>query len=130
MEEKSNENAISLSKLNDRLAELDRIQPRSAKWIEIFKGVFAGNIFDWGALAVAQLLENNESFGLNDALKKIQPRPWLIDGFDAWMKRMEVCLFSSLFDERFGKTDWIYFYRDRHTIVLSYLLIIVALILY
>lgn len=89
--EKRNENAISLSKLKDRLTELDQIPQRPDKWIEIFNGIFAGNIFDWGALAVAQILENNQSFGLNDALKQIQPRPWLIDGFDAWLKRLEVC---------------------------------------
>lgn len=96
LEQKCTENAISLSKLNERLGELDRILDRPSKWIEIFKGVFAGNIFDWGALAVAEILENNESFGLNDALKKIQPRPWLIDGFDAWIKRLEVCLYYTI----------------------------------
>lgn len=90
MDEKNAENAISLSKLSERLIELDQHRNRREKWLELFKGIFAGNIFDWGALVVAQILENNESFGLDDAMKQIQPRPWLIDGFDAWLNRVEV----------------------------------------
>ena len=47
-----------------------------------------GNIFDWGAQAVSQILENDETFGLHDALKRIEPRPWLIDGLDDYMSRI------------------------------------------
>lgn len=89
IEEKNSENAMSLQQLSDRLNELDRF-PAQEKWMEIFKGIFAGNIFDWGALVVSQILENDQSFGLKDAMKQIQRRPWLIDGFDAWLKRLEV----------------------------------------
>lgn len=88
-EQKSNENSVSLSKLGERLTELDQLQSHE-KWKEIFNGIFAGNIFDWGALVVSQILENNQSFGLKDAMKQIQQRPWLIDGFDGWLKRLEV----------------------------------------
>lgn len=89
IEEKQTENNISLRHLDERIAELDLYDAKE-KWIEIFKGIFAGNIFDWGALAVTQILENDQSFGLKDAMKCIQPRPWLIDGFDAWLNRLEV----------------------------------------
>lgn len=89
LEEKNTENAMSLQQLPDRLNELDRFQAHE-KWMEIFKGIFAGNIFDWGALVVSQILENDQSYGLKDAMKQIQRRPWLIDGFDAWLKRLEV----------------------------------------
>lgn len=108
LEEKNTENLCSLSRLNERLAELDRITHRPSKWMEIFKGVFAGNIFDWGALAVAEILENNESFGLIDALKikQIQQRPWLIDGFDAWIKRLEVCLTLPISLTQYAYTIW------------------------
>lgn len=88
-EEKKSENAMSLQQLQQRLNELDRFEAHE-KWMEIFKGIFAGNIFDWGALVVSQILENDQSFGLKDAMNQIQRRPWLIDGFDAWLKRMEV----------------------------------------
>lgn len=84
---------MSLQQLSDRLNELDRFSAQE-KWMEIFKGIFAGNIFDWGALVVSQILENDQSFGLKDAMKQIQRRPWLIDGFDAWLKRLEVSYIS------------------------------------
>lgn len=87
--EKNAENKISVSKLNDRLNALDTHQDEHAKWMDLFRGIFAGNIFDWGALVVTQIFANNQSFGLDDAMERIQPRPWLIDGFDDWMKRLE-----------------------------------------
>lgn len=91
MEQKSSENSVSLSKLSERLAELDQFQCRD-KWVELFNGIFAGNVFDWGALLVSKMLERDQSFGLKEALKSIQPRPWLIDGFDAWAERLEVII--------------------------------------
>lgn len=89
IEEKTAENALSLSKLNDRLIILDNHQNEEEKWMDLFRGIFAGNIFDWGALVVTQILANNQSFGLDDAMERIQPRPWLIDGFDNWLKRLK-----------------------------------------
>lgn len=47
-------------------------------------------MFDWGAKAVSEIIENNRTFGLQDALACIQSRPWLIDGFDAWLTRLKV----------------------------------------
>lgn len=65
----------------------------------IFFFFFAiGNIFDKGAQAVSHMLENNQTFGLNEALKCIQQRPWLIDGLDNWLIRMEqVCIYMLFF---------------------------------
>lgn len=47
-------------------------------------------MFDWGAQAVTQILETNSSFGLQQALDRIQKRPWLIDNLDGWLQRIEV----------------------------------------
>lgn len=47
-------------------------------------------MFDWGAQAVAQILENDESFGLEEALERIQKRPWLVDCLDQWLERIKV----------------------------------------
>lgn len=49
---------------------------------------FLGNIFDRGAQAVTQILENDHSFGLHEALDRIESRPWLIDGLDDWLERL------------------------------------------
>lgn len=87
--EKRAENTASIEQFRDRLDVIDRLSGKEL-WLELFRGVFAGNIFDWGALVVAQILENELSYGLKNALKHIQPRPWLIDGMDGWLERIEV----------------------------------------
>jgi len=93
--QKQIENSLALSKLHVRLKEVDEIEAglneriNRRRWEELFRGVLAGNIFDSGATAVQDILSENEHFGLQDALKKIQERPWLIDCFDDFMKRLE-----------------------------------------
>lgn len=94
--QKENENLRALKMLHKRLKEIDSIiaepehhQVNRRKWEALFRGVLAGNIFDSGATAVQSLLADNESFGLSEALQKIQSRPWLIDNFDQFMKRLE-----------------------------------------
>lgn len=89
LNEKLVENNASLGQFRDRLDDIDRLTGKE-KWLEIIRGVFAGNIFDWGALEVAKILENDLSYGMESALKQIQPRPWLIDSMDAWLERVEV----------------------------------------
>lgn len=98
LEEKLIENNASLARFRGRLDHIDGLQDKE-KWLEIFRGVFAGNIFDWGAMEVARILENDLSYGMENALKQIQPRPWLIDGLDAWIERIEVRELLSFFCE-------------------------------
>lgn len=43
-------------------------------------------MFDWGAQAVTDILD----CGLYEALQKIQKRPWLYDGLDKWLEKLEV----------------------------------------
>lgn len=84
------ENNAAVARLCERLEEIDGLAGKE-RWLEIFRGVFAGNMFDWGALVVSKILENDAEFGLDSALKQIQPRPWLVDELDAWLQRMEAC---------------------------------------
>lgn len=51
-------------------------------------GFCLGNMFDWGAQVVSDMLEKNKSFGLTEALECIQKRPWVIDHLDDWLDRM------------------------------------------
>jgi uncharacterized protein with ATP-grasp and redox domains len=83
------ENYTAVTLLSQRLAEIDEITDTRKRWEELFRGVLAGNIFDSGATAVQELLQNNENFGLRDALQKIPERPWLIDSFDAFLTRLD-----------------------------------------
>lgn len=45
-----------------------------------------GNMFDWGAQAVTAIL----NCGLHEARQKIQKRPWLYDGLEKWLEKLEV----------------------------------------
>lgn len=45
-----------------------------------------GNMFDWGAQAVTAILD----CGLYEALEKIQQRPWLYDGLEKWLEKLQV----------------------------------------
>lgn len=74
------------------MKQINSITNRRLRWLELSKGVLAGNMFDWGAKAVLELFDKSENFGLNEALSKIEPRPWLVDDLDKYMDRMEVTL--------------------------------------
>jgi len=51
------------------------------KWLHLMECVFAGNIFDLGAMETMHLADEGESF--IQLAERIKPRPWLIDDFDA-----------------------------------------------
>ncbi|CAH4036258.1 4'-phosphopantetheine phosphatase [Pieris brassicae] len=84
-QQKKYENDTALAQLASRLAEIDAILDDSHKWIALCSGVLAGNMFDWGAQAVTSILDS----GLYEALEKIQKRPWLCDGFDLWLNKLQ-----------------------------------------
>ena len=46
-------------------------------------GLLAGNVFDWGAKEVALLMESGTGLRFEDALKFVNPRPWLVDNLGA-----------------------------------------------
>ncbi|KAH8241416.1 hypothetical protein KR026_000556 [Drosophila bipectinata] len=87
--QKKLENASAVSKLKQRLQELDSLQDQDAKWTELVRGVLAGNMFDWGAQAIANILEQDSNFGLHSALDRIEQRPWLLDNLDNWLQRLK-----------------------------------------
>ncbi|EDW03893.1 4'-phosphopantetheine phosphatase [Drosophila grimshawi] len=86
--QKQQENASAKGRLKQRLQEIDAITDGDARWTELVRGVLAGNMFDWGAQAVATILEQDSNFGLHAALERIEQRPWLLDNLDAWLQRM------------------------------------------
>lgn len=87
--QKQFENSRAIQLLKERLDEIDAIEEENKRWGELFRGVLAGNIFDSGATAVQEILDDNKNFGLRDALQTIPERPWLIDSFDHFIKRLE-----------------------------------------
>ncbi|XP_060810423.1 4'-phosphopantetheine phosphatase isoform X2 [Amyelois transitella] len=84
-DQKKYENDNALASLSTRLAEIDAMPDDRQKWIELGRGLLAGNMFDRGAQAVTDIID----CGLYEALEKIQKRPWLYDDLDKWMDKLE-----------------------------------------
>ncbi|XP_056293118.1 4'-phosphopantetheine phosphatase isoform X2 [Pseudoliparis swirei] len=55
----------------------------------LIRGVLAGNVFDWGAKAVSDLLESDPEFGFEQAKRQLEERPWLVDSYDQWFERLK-----------------------------------------
>ncbi|XP_049852310.1 4'-phosphopantetheine phosphatase isoform X1 [Schistocerca gregaria] len=84
--QKQLENERALALLPHHLKYVDSL-PWAERQEKLVTAVLAGNMFDWGAREVAELMENSE-FGFSEALGKIQARPWLIDCLDNWLERL------------------------------------------
>lgn len=87
---KERETSLALEELQDRLEYVDNLKDFKCRWYEIAKGILAGNMFDWGAKAVTEILEISQDFGLRDAMETIQKRPWFRDDLDKWIERLQV----------------------------------------
>nr|CAD7409828.1 unnamed protein product [Timema poppensis] len=87
LEQKQQENEKALRLLSKRLQWLDGLE-WSPRQEALVTSVLAGNMFDWGAQEVAQLMENTD-FGFYEARAKIQARPWLVDYLSQWMERLK-----------------------------------------
>ncbi|KAF6033841.1 PANK4 [Bugula neritina] len=86
LKDKQRENEDSLHLFRSRIQKLDQLSVYD-KWMALAKGVLAGNLFDWGAKAVVEMLES-DSLSFDVALSKLQERPWLHDDLDRWLERM------------------------------------------
>lgn len=84
---KERENNAALKHLPSLLAELDHVDERDLP-ILLAQGMFAGNIFDLGATSTLAMFENGKSVDFRSVRAKLKPRPWLVDGLDAWLDRL------------------------------------------
>ncbi|XP_050497780.1 4'-phosphopantetheine phosphatase isoform X3 [Diabrotica virgifera virgifera] len=70
---------------------LEQLTSDPNRWFEIIQGVLAGNVFDWGAKIVIDILESNKgNFGFDEATKTIQKRPWFSDKLDEFVDKLKV----------------------------------------
>ncbi|XP_022319339.2 4'-phosphopantetheine phosphatase-like [Crassostrea virginica] len=81
------ENEQSLKCLPQCFQEIDEMDFEDRQ-LALAKGVIAGNVFDWGAREVTQIMET-QTFGFDEAKERLQERPWLFDNFDSWLKRVQ-----------------------------------------
>ncbi|XP_044726652.1 4'-phosphopantetheine phosphatase [Chrysoperla carnea] len=87
--QKEYETVLALEQLPERLLEVDSLNEGPQRWESLCQGLLAGNMFDWGAKIVADLLEKPQKFELAQALLQIESRPWLVDNLDSWLRRLE-----------------------------------------
>lgn len=82
---KQRENASALPLLAARLEAIARASApgSSYRWLDLARGVFAGNIFDMGAKATAARFEDGRRPTFDGFLRDVHPRPWAIDDADA-----------------------------------------------
>ncbi|KAM5126795.1 4'-phosphopantetheine phosphatase-like [Mantella aurantiaca] len=85
---KQNENDIALKCYQKVIRSLDALGWED-KQCALVKGLLAGNVFDWGAKAVSDVLESDPEFGFEEAKKKLQARPWLVDSYCDWIQRLK-----------------------------------------
>lgn len=94
-QQKESESFNALCELKSRIAYIDAIEDFEEKWHEIVQGVLAGNVFDWGAQIVRDILENSKSFGFEEAVKTIQKRPWFVDKFEDFVEKLKLAPYRS-----------------------------------
>lgn len=80
--QKRAETDAALRLLPERLAAIDALDG-DARRVEIFRGVFAGNLFDLGAQATADRFERAGATPFHACLAEVRPRPWLHDDVEA-----------------------------------------------
>ena len=83
---KHQENEVGLALLPQVLEEIDALQGR-ARIERIMRGVFAGNLFDLGAIKTNDMFKD-DTVDFHDTLSKLKDRPWFIDDLDAWQEKL------------------------------------------
>ncbi|MAX22947.1 MAG: hypothetical protein CMJ19_00465 [Phycisphaeraceae bacterium] len=84
---KAKENEAALKLLPALFEELDSL-PDPEKAQQVMRGTFAGNIYDLGATKTVELFKDGKPVDFHDVRNKLAPRPWLVDGLDAWSEKI------------------------------------------
>ncbi|TRY82628.1 hypothetical protein DNTS_032573 [Danionella cerebrum] len=85
---KQKENDMALKYYLKVVKALEELSWEQRQFI-LVKGLLAGNVFDWGAKAVSDVLESDPEFGFEQAKQQLQERPWLVDSYNQWIERMK-----------------------------------------
>ncbi|XP_075881225.1 4'-phosphopantetheine phosphatase isoform X2 [Nelusetta ayraudi] len=85
---KQRENDMALKYYQKVVKSLDNLRWEERQFA-LVRGVLAGNVFDWGAKAVSDVLESDPEFGFEEAKRQLEERPWLVDSYDQWLNRMK-----------------------------------------
>jgi hypothetical protein len=79
--EKRDENRCGLEYLVERLDFINGIESEEEKWYNLFKGILAGNVYDYGAQAFIKKREKGDLNGFEMALSCVDGIEFLIKMF-------------------------------------------------
>ncbi|KAL0978478.1 hypothetical protein UPYG_G00170970 [Umbra pygmaea] len=85
---KQRENDMALRYFQKAVKSLELLSWEQRQFA-LVKGLLAGNVFDWGAKAVSDVLESDPEFGFEQAKRQLEERPWLVDSYDQWLERLK-----------------------------------------
>ncbi|XP_010880001.1 4'-phosphopantetheine phosphatase isoform X2 [Esox lucius] len=85
---KQRENDIALKYFQKAIKSLEELSWEQRQFA-LVRGLLAGNVFDWGAKAVSDVLESDPEFGFEQAKRQLEERPWLVDAYDQWLERLK-----------------------------------------
>uniref|UniRef100_A0A8C6SJY0 4'-phosphopantetheine phosphatase n=2 Tax=Neogobius melanostomus TaxID=47308 RepID=A0A8C6SJY0_9GOBI len=85
---KQRENDLALKYYLKAVKALEKLEWEDRQ-LALVSGVLAGNVFDWGAKAVSDVLESDPEFGFEEAKRQLEERPWLVDCYDQWFERLK-----------------------------------------
>ena len=89
-QDKEAENSAALQVLPDLLREIDAEADAGARLLALVRGALAGNIFDWGSKACADLYRDGTILGIyKEACARLKERPWRVDSFDALQRQFD-----------------------------------------
>ncbi|XP_066126748.1 4'-phosphopantetheine phosphatase isoform X2 [Saccopteryx bilineata] len=86
---KQKENGVALRCFQRVVRALDALGWEERQ-LALVRGLLAGNVFDWGAKAVSEVLESDPQFGFEEAKRTLEERPWLVDSYGKWLQRLKV----------------------------------------
>jgi len=76
---KQRENRVAIDAYEPVVRGLSRL-PADQRWVHLFKGIFAGNIFDLGSSITMGYAKEKVDF--DAVLSNVRPRPWKVDHYD------------------------------------------------
>uniref|UniRef100_A0A4W5RT41 4'-phosphopantetheine phosphatase n=1 Tax=Hucho hucho TaxID=62062 RepID=A0A4W5RT41_9TELE len=77
---KQGENDMALKYFQKVVKSLEELSWEQRQFA-LVRGLLAGNVFDWGAKAVSEVLYYSPLFSIE--------RPWLVDAYDQWLERLK-----------------------------------------
>ncbi|KAK6060715.1 hypothetical protein COOONC_01625 [Cooperia oncophora] len=89
LNQKTLENAVAMKELPSLLKSIDEVDGNDERLHRVALGLLAGNVFDWGAQKVIEMMESSEGLSFSTAVSSIPERPWLIDSYDEFQSSLK-----------------------------------------